>query len=495
MAGNRSGLGGSGSSSKTGSRGGSKGGASKGPGKGPSGGAGRGPSGGPGGGSRKGPGRGSTRSPGAKGGGGAKGAGAGAGAAAGAAGGGLGAAAGKAAGNSGQGGAKLSTNPVTAQNPKPFKKAAKRLVDRARNKDKQQQGGGKRKAAGRALAGVGSRAAAAIATGGGSLVLELKMILIKVGVVLFLVAATFILLVVIGGMAGAQQQGDVRCTASAQGKQQIPANLMPIYESAARQQDHPKQRPLGDRGVWILAAINSVESDFGRNMNTSSAGAIGWMQFMPGTWAGYGVDADRDGKKDPYDPDDAIHAAAKLLRANGAPQNWYRAIFGYNHADWYVKLVEGRANAFQGTCTIAAEGGPVSIGNLNYNDTSGAWMGTMKFAKALAKLGQRYGCVPSSEKRSWRNTKKGTRSDHWTGSKDSYAVDIAGCSMAYPGGAADKTARDIAKAIGLKRHAGGCYSIVHGQYRFQLIWMTQCGGDHTDHVHIGVRRLIVRDLD
>jgi len=111
---------------------------------------------------------------------------------------------------------------------------------------------------------------------------------------------------------------------------EIPPDLVPIYRAAARRYGVP----------WsVLAAINRVETSFGRNLYTSSAGAIGWMQFMPGTWAGYGVDADGDGVANPYDPVDAINAAARLLSANGASTNLAGAVFQYNHSSSYVSTV------------------------------------------------------------------------------------------------------------------------------------------------------------
>ena len=113
-----------------------------------------------------------------------------------------------------------------------------------------------------------------------------------------------------------------------------PRNLIPIYIQAS------KKYALGERGPQILAAINRIETDFGRlNEVTSSAGAIGWMQFMPATWDAYGVDGDGDGKADPYNARDAIHSAANYLSASGAPNEWYDAIWAYNHADWYVEDV------------------------------------------------------------------------------------------------------------------------------------------------------------
>ncbi len=116
----------------------------------------------------------------------------------------------------------------------------------------------------------------------------------------------------------------------------VPPFLLPIYQAAGVQ--------YGVR--WeILAAINSIETDYGRNLNVSTAGALGWMQFMPATWASYGVDANSDGRRDPYNPVDAIFAAARYLRAAGAQQDLRKAIWAYNHADWYVNDVLRRAHA------------------------------------------------------------------------------------------------------------------------------------------------------
>ena len=89
----------------------------------------------------------------------------------------------------------------------------------------------------------------------------------------------------------------------------------------------------------MLASINRIETAFGTNLNVSTAGAVGWMQFMPATWQAYGVDANGDGRKDPYNPVDAICAAARYLKAAGGDTDLRSAIFAYNHADWYVDEV------------------------------------------------------------------------------------------------------------------------------------------------------------
>jgi murein DD-endopeptidase MepM/ murein hydrolase activator NlpD len=122
-------------------------------------------------------------------------------------------------------------------------------------------------------------------------------------------------------------------------KFQVPIFLLPIYQAAGIQ--------YGIR--WeILAAINEIETDYGRNLNVSTAGAVGWMQFIPSTWKMYGTDANDDGKKDPYNPVDAIFAAARYLKAAGAEKDLRRAIFAYNHADWYVDSVMLRAKLIAG---------------------------------------------------------------------------------------------------------------------------------------------------
>jgi murein DD-endopeptidase MepM/ murein hydrolase activator NlpD len=126
----------------------------------------------------------------------------------------------------------------------------------------------------------------------------------------------------------------------------VPPTLIPIFERAA------STYQLGPQGPAVLAGINEVETAFGSNLNVSSAGAVGWMQFIPSSWETYGVDANGDGVRDPYNPEDAIFAAASYLSVAGMPTDTYGAIYAYNHADWYVEEVLGNAacysNSFDG---------------------------------------------------------------------------------------------------------------------------------------------------
>ncbi len=118
---------------------------------------------------------------------------------------------------------------------------------------------------------------------------------------------------------------------------EIPPFLLPIYQACGTEYGIPWE---------VLAAINKIETGFGTNLNLSSAGAVGWMQFLPSSWETYGLDANGDGRKDPYNPVDAICAAAHYLKIAGGGKNLYDAIFAYNHADWYVQEVLLYARAY-----------------------------------------------------------------------------------------------------------------------------------------------------
>jgi len=128
-------------------------------------------------------------------------------------------------------------------------------------------------------------------------------------------------------------------TPPAQAEQRSYAQLLELWKSAGAAYGVPWE---------VLGAINKIESNFGRNMGPSSAGALGWMQFMPSTWMRWGTDADGDGVANPWDPEDGIYSAARYLAAAGADEDLYRAIFAYNHADWYVKDVLELAQVFAG---------------------------------------------------------------------------------------------------------------------------------------------------
>ena len=108
------------------------------------------------------------------------------------------------------------------------------------------------------------------------------------------------------------------------GPAEPPQRLLGFYRKA--------QRRFGV--AWnVLAAVNFIESNFNRLRNVSNAGAVGPMQFIPSTWAAYGMGGDI------RDPHDAIMGAANYLRASGAPGSYSRAVFAYNHSQLYVRAI------------------------------------------------------------------------------------------------------------------------------------------------------------
>jgi hypothetical protein len=108
------------------------------------------------------------------------------------------------------------------------------------------------------------------------------------------------------------------------GPPEPPRSLLAYYRQAQRRFGVP----------WrVLAAVNFVESAFGRMHNSSAAGAQGPMQFIPSTWDAYGMGGDVN------DPHDAILGAANYLSASGAPADLPGALYAYNPSDLYVRAV------------------------------------------------------------------------------------------------------------------------------------------------------------
>jgi cell wall-associated NlpC family hydrolase len=136
----------------------------------------------------------------------------------------------------------------------------------------------------------------------------------------------------------------------------IPSDYLALYRQAG-----------ADYGIpWtVLAAIGEIESDHGRSPDAgvrsgeNYKGAGGPMQFLKKTWDSYGVDGDHDGKKDRYDPADAIPGAANLLKHDGADHDLRGAIHQYNHSWDYVNQVMDLARRYgaSGADLTAGPGG------------------------------------------------------------------------------------------------------------------------------------------
>ncbi len=152
---------------------------------------------------------------------------------------------------------------------------------------------------------------------------------------------------------------------SARAAREIPALYLSLYQQAAERYGLD----------WaILAGIGRVECDHGRDPDPSctregsvnSAGAGGPAQFIASTWSRYGVDGDGDGRIDRWDPADAIYGMANYLHASGAPGDYRKAIFAYNHAGWYVAEVERWASLYRGAAQGSATSRDVSATTVDW---------------------------------------------------------------------------------------------------------------------------------
>lgn len=121
---------------------------------------------------------------------------------------------------------------------------------------------------------------------------------------------------------------------------EIPRELIPLYQGAAA--------TCSGLDWTVLAAIHKVETSFGTGPAVSSKGARGPTQFLPSTFAAYGVDGDGDGNNDINNVADAVFSAANLLCANGAgePARLASAVWNFNHSQSYVSEVLTLASAY-----------------------------------------------------------------------------------------------------------------------------------------------------
>lgn len=120
----------------------------------------------------------------------------------------------------------------------------------------------------------------------------------------------------------------------------VPKEYIPIYKAA------------GEKfGVdwYVLASIHHIETDYSRiKVMVSSVGAIGHMQFMPSTFDYYAIDGNGDGRISAWNLQDSIFTAANYLSKSGYKKDVRKAIWHYNHADWYVNDVLETAGKIKG---------------------------------------------------------------------------------------------------------------------------------------------------
>jgi hypothetical protein len=176
------------------------------------------------------------------------------------------------------------------------------------------------------------------------------------GLVVLGTCTLLLMLAVAHAGAGAALGDDGAATTvlpSAEARADIPPLYLELYMQAASR-----------FGLdWtVLAGIGRVECDHGRDPAPSctvegqlnSAGAGGPAQFLVSTWQRYGISATGQGPPDMWNPADAIFSMANYLRASGAPGDYRRAIYAYNHAWWYVAEVLAWARRYRAEYSLTA---------------------------------------------------------------------------------------------------------------------------------------------
>jgi hypothetical protein len=224
------------------------------------------------------------------------------------------------------------------------------------------------------------------------------------------------------------------------------------------------------------------------------------MQFSvvgsPSTWDRYGVDGNGDGRTSPYDPADAIPAAARYLRASGAPADYRRALFAYNHAGWYVADVLAKAAEYRGpprgspslpnvTATVheVLRDARITLTAMQRADLAGGLVDP-RLVSTLAAITRRHTVVVTSLRSDHSTyTVDGNLSNHAAGrAMDIGAVDGEICRGTRTGPCADLV-RELAAVAGRLRATELIYCWdPDGALDFRGF----ARADHCDHIHWGI---------
>ncbi|MEG9553606.1 bifunctional lytic transglycosylase/C40 family peptidase [Streptomyces baarnensis] len=151
------------------------------------------------------------------------------------------------------------------------------------------------------------------------------------GALLAVAGVAALVMVLIAGLLGS---ADADMTDDQGGVQGVPPEYEPWLRKAVAECRHPELT------LALMAAQIQQESNF-RAGAGSDAGARGPAQFVPGTWATWGRDADGNGHSDPHDIGDAVIAQGRFMCSllGSAKESRYRddprrlALAGYN-AGW-----------------------------------------------------------------------------------------------------------------------------------------------------------------
>ncbi|MBK5220889.1 MAG: lytic murein transglycosylase [Thermoleophilia bacterium] len=134
-----------------------------------------------------------------------------------------------------------------------------------------------------------------------------------------------------------------KCTPAEDWRKQLPPVYLRAFEDAAARYE------LGKRGVWVLAAIARLESNFGEGMTKKQLQETGPLGLDGTEWARFAVDGDEDGTIRREDPVDSAATLARLIWSRGSIE---AGVFSHNQAEWYVQEVLAQADQMAGKCKV-----------------------------------------------------------------------------------------------------------------------------------------------
>jgi hypothetical protein len=292
----------------------------------------------------------------------------------------------------------------------------------------------------------------------------------------------------VGGFSLTPQLQVLSCQPADGKENEIPDEYMAAFESAAARYE------LGRRGVWTLAAIARLESNFGRGMSRVQMRRSGPLGLDGSEWRAYAVDGDEDGRIRRSDPDDSAATLARMMWARGSLR---AGIFTHNQAEWYVQAVLAEADRLEGKCRISATGwtvsmpetvsAPINWSNLTLSNdlelsdlTDGAI--DPRIVGLIGAITQEHQLTLSALRSDHSEyTTSGNVSNHYFGrAMDVAAVDGVSCTDT----AVDAPCADLARSLAY---------LPPPMHPTELIYCFDVDGpgeafalpDHCDHVHVG----------
>src|SRR4029077_3996004 len=252
---------------------------------------------------------------------------------------------------------------------------------------------------------------------------------------------------------------------------------------------------LGQEGVWALAAVARLESDFGRGMTKAQLQTKGPLGLDPTEWSTYAVDGDEDGHIRHADPADSAATLARLIWSRGSIR---AGIFTHNQAQWYVQAVLTDAAQIKGSCEATqvawqvaypatASGAPINWSNLTLSNslelhdlTSGAL--DPRIVGLIGAITQEHELTLSALRSDHSElTTSGYVSNHFYGrAMDIAVVDGVSCTDTAPDAPCGELAHTLSQlpAPAMPTELIYCYD-VDGP------GPASARSDHCDHVHAG----------